>query len=63
MYLGMLLILLGISILTGNPISLIFPVLFFIIINKKFVLPEEKNMEDIFGKKYQEYKDKTRRWI
>jgi len=63
MYLGMLLILFGVSILIQNPLSLIFPIAFFFIINYKFIPTEEKNMEKTFGRNYVEYKNKTRRWI
>lgn len=63
MYLGMLTILLGISALLGSLTTFIFPIIFFIIIQTKFIPLEEKNMETKFGKKYLEYKTKVRRWI
>jgi len=63
MYLGMELILLGSWIVSGSLISLIFPVIFPALIQKKFILEEEKNMESIFGDKYLYYKRKVRRWI
>ena len=63
MYLGMLTILIGIAILMGSLITLIFPIIFFVIIHWFFIPVEEKNMEIKFGKKYLEYKNKVRRWI
>jgi len=63
MYLGMLAILLGVAIIIGNLISFIFPIIFIIIINKKHISTEEKNMEKTFGKEYLKYKNKVRRWI
>lgn len=63
MYLGMLIILIGIAILMGSLITFIFPIIFFVIINWFFIPMEEKNMEIKFGKKYSEYKNKVRRWI
>lgn len=63
MYLGMFLILLGVAIINGSLVSFIFPILFFIIIEKEFIPLEEKNMEKKFGKKYLGYKKKVRRWI
>lgn len=62
-YLGMALMLLGIAVLFGSAISFVFPVLFVVLTNI-FVIPhEEKNLENVFGKKYMEYKKKVRRWI
>lgn len=63
MYLGMTLILLGISIFLGSAILFIFPVLFFVLMNFLFIKYEEKNMEKIFTDGYREYKKKVRRWI
>ena len=63
MYLGVTTALLGFSIYFGNLLSLLSPIIFFIIINSVFVPFEEKLMENIFGKKYLDYKKKVRRWI
>lgn len=63
MYLGMLAVLLGIAILLGSLITFIFPVLFMILMEIIFISLEEKNLEEIFGDKYLEYKEKVRRWL
>ena len=63
MYLGMDLVLWGLSILLGSLITFIFPIIFVLIINKLFIALEEKNLEERFGRKYLDYKNKVRRWI
>ena len=63
MYLGMLLILLGICVLVHSVISFVFPLVFIFIIETKFVPVEEKNMEESFREEYLEYKKNVRRWI
>jgi len=63
MYLGLLIFIFGLAVLTGNLISLISPVLFFLFINCLCIPPEEKLMERIFGNSYIEYKQKVRRWL
>jgi len=63
MYLGLLIILLGISLLFGSLIAFISPLIFFLIINFIFIPFEEKLMYSVFGKKYLDYKKVVRRWI
>ena len=63
MYLGAALALLGISIYIGNLLSFLSPLIFFIVMNFKFVPFEERLLEEIFDKKYLDYKKKVRRWI
>ncbi|MFH1321074.1 MAG: isoprenylcysteine carboxylmethyltransferase family protein, partial [Bacteroidota bacterium] len=46
MYLGMILLLVGCALCFGNIISLISPVMFFVIIQTIFIPYEEKKMED-----------------
>ncbi|MAV69798.1 MAG: hypothetical protein CMG04_03210 [Candidatus Marinimicrobia bacterium] len=63
MYLGMLLILAGISIMV-NPIGgLLLMLIFLTYINKFQIIPEEKAMADLFKDEFLEYKEKVRRWI
>ncbi len=63
MYLGLMTIIIGVSILLGtfSPLFLI-PILF-LILHTQFVLREEKLMEKWFGKPYLDYKNKTPRWL
>ncbi|MBW2992866.1 isoprenylcysteine carboxylmethyltransferase family protein [Candidatus Woesearchaeota archaeon] len=63
MYLGMLSILLGVSVVLGSIIPFLFSAVFVIIIERKFIPVEENNMEETFGYRYQAYKKKVRRWI
>ena len=63
MYLGVALALLGISVYIENLLSLMSPVIFFLIMNYIYIPFEEKLMEQIFGQQYLNYKKKVRRWI
>ena len=63
MYSGVTLALLGVSLYIGNLLSFLSPIIFFLIMNYYFVPFEEKLLESLFGKKYLDYKKKTRRWI
>ena len=63
MYLGMAAILLGVAIVHGVLVSFLFPLLFVVLIEIKFIPTEERNLEKAFGKHYLEYEKKVRRWI
>ncbi|MCK5027157.1 MAG: isoprenylcysteine carboxylmethyltransferase family protein [Candidatus Pacebacteria bacterium] len=63
MYLGMVLLLLGIAICLGNLVSLVPPVLFFVVIDQMFIPYEEEKMENTFGDEYLDYKGKVKRWL
>ena len=63
MYIGVTMLLLGISIYIGNVLSFLSPVIFFLAMNYYFVPFEEKLMEKIFGKQYLNYKKQVRRWL
>jgi protein-S-isoprenylcysteine O-methyltransferase Ste14 len=62
-YLGMASILLGVAVLLGTLVALVFPVIFVALI-EFFIIPgEERMLEKIFGERYREYKKSVRRWI
>lgn len=63
MYFGVTIGLFGVSLYIGNLLSLLSPLIFFLMMNFKFVPFEEKLMQQIFGKQYLDYKRKIRRWI
>ena len=63
MYLGIIMILGGASVILGSIISFIGPILFYITIELKFIGIEEKNMNEVFGKEFEEYKQTVRKWI
>jgi protein-S-isoprenylcysteine O-methyltransferase Ste14 len=63
MYLGMVLLLLGMAVFLGS-LSALFPVLIFAwIIDRNFIRNEEIFLEEIFGEDYLGYKKQVRRWI
>jgi protein-S-isoprenylcysteine O-methyltransferase Ste14 len=63
MYLGSVLILIGVAIICGTLTPFLAPVLFTILIDRKFIIREEKMLASKFGEVWQEYRAKTRRWI
>ena len=63
MYLSMLLILLSIAVKFNLYGGLIMCLLFFFFITKFQIIPEEKAMTKLFGKEFDKYKKKTRRWL
>jgi protein-S-isoprenylcysteine O-methyltransferase Ste14 len=63
MYLGMVMLLLGIALMLGSWASL-FPIPFFIwVIQKNFIQGEENFLLDAFGDEFLAYKAKVRRWL
>jgi len=62
-YLGMVLIILGCSLISGSILSLLVPVIFTFIIHYKYILIEEAILEKCFGDKYLNYKRKVRCWM
>jgi len=63
MYLGMMSILLGVAIFLGSLIAFAFPIIFVMIMERRFIPLEEKNLEKKFGNQYIDYKKRVRRWI
>ena len=63
MYLGMILILVGIAIFLGSIITVIFPITFFLLMEIIFIPHEEKQMQKQFKNEYNSYKKKVRKWI
>lgn len=63
MYLGMILVLIGVFILLGSitPFLVIPP--FVWLMQRKFVAVEERHLEETFGEQYRAYKQTVRRWI
>lgn len=62
-YLAMALMLLGVAVLLGAVAALIFPVIFIVAIELRFIPLEERKLEAIFGEEYREYRRKVRRWL
>jgi len=63
MYLGMAAILFGMAVLLGSAMTFIFPLAFLAIIEIRFIPQEEGNMSERFGHRYEEYRNRVRRWI
>ena len=63
MYLGMLLIILGAAVKAGFAEGFAFAFVFFLVANFWYIPFEEKNMEDMFGDTFEDYKKTVRRWI
>lgn len=63
MYLGMLIILLGVSSLLGSITPLVGPMMFFVIAQTWYIPIEERAMSRKFGNQYLEYQRSVARWL
>lgn len=63
MYIGMFILILGLSLFSTNVIALVLPIIFLILVRFIFIIKEEQIMLDTFGEEYFEYKRTVRRWI
>ncbi|MCK4251743.1 isoprenylcysteine carboxylmethyltransferase family protein [candidate division WOR-3 bacterium] len=63
MYLGMVIVLLGVAIILGSLITFLMPIAFFISMQIVFIRHEERALEQIFGQKYLDYKNRVRSWL
>jgi protein-S-isoprenylcysteine O-methyltransferase Ste14 len=63
MYVGFVVFLFGCSVLSGNILSVLSPLCFFVVLDRMFIPNEEEKMERTFGKEYLEYRRKVRRWL
>lgn len=63
MYLGFVLILIGLSLLLGSISPYIVVIVFAILMNVVFIRVEESMMEAKFQDEWKEYRSKVRRWI
>lgn len=63
MYLGMVLIVAAAALLAGVPAGLIAAGAFALLLDRLFILREERNLEAAFGTRYAAYKASVRRWI
>lgn len=62
-YLGFLAVLLGLTLWWQAWAGLILAPAFVLLIDRRFIVPEEKRLSALFGSEYQIYKLKTRRWF
>lgn len=63
MYLGMTLVLVGVSVCVESLSAFVSPLLFFVISDRSFIPLEEASMGAVFGHSYMEYKQRVRRWV
>jgi protein-S-isoprenylcysteine O-methyltransferase Ste14 len=63
MYLGLLVMLTGASLMMGTIPAMFAPIGFFIIIDKVFIPFEEEKLQNFFGDVYSTYLTQTRRWV
>lgn len=63
MYLGLTIILLGMTVLVGSVLLFFLPLVFVLTINTTFIPREEKKLEQIFAQQYLDYKNRVRRWL
>ncbi len=63
MYLGFVLILLGISLLLGSISPYVVVLMFAILMDIVFIRVEEEMLSETFQKEWRQYKSKVRKWI
>ena len=63
MYLGMLLVLVGLGIWLGNLPALFFALVFVAIMSRYYITREEQILDARFGETYRVYRKRVRRWI
>ena len=63
MYLGMVLILLGLAVLLGTLSPCAIVILCAVLMNRIFIRVEERMLEEQFGENWRKYKMQVRKWI
>jgi protein-S-isoprenylcysteine O-methyltransferase Ste14 len=63
MYLGIVVMLLGIALFVGSWPMLIPPLGFFVLMSLVFIPFEEQRLRQVFGEAYDSYARRVRRWI
>ena len=63
MYLGMFAVLLGCAITVGAGTALVIPFVFAIIIDRRFIRPEEAMLRELFPQEFPAYCARVRRWL
>ncbi|OLS23158.1 MAG: hypothetical protein HeimC2_27760 [Candidatus Heimdallarchaeota archaeon LC_2] len=62
-YLAVVIMLVGLAIVTTSLLLTILTLVLFFLFHIKFIGWEEKNLEEVFGDEYLDYKKRVRRWI
>jgi protein-S-isoprenylcysteine O-methyltransferase Ste14 len=63
MYLGMVAVLLGCAVTVGATVALLVPVLFAVIVDRRFIRYEEEMLRNLFPDDYPAYCERVRRWL
>jgi len=63
MYVGLLMILLGVAMTLGSLTPFLVPPIFAWVLSVRFIAMEEEKLERIFGEAYREYSGGVRRWL
>ena len=63
MYLSFALILIGVWLSLGSVSALLIVVAFIFFAEQWYILPEEKRLAALFGRQYETYRTRTRRWL
>jgi protein-S-isoprenylcysteine O-methyltransferase Ste14 len=63
MYLGMIVSLVGIAVLTGSWPFWAAPALLFLVVSRYYIPFEESQMQGRFGRDYADYRRRVRRWV
>jgi protein-S-isoprenylcysteine O-methyltransferase Ste14 len=63
MYLGMVILLIGVATYLGSLTPYVVVPVFFLIIQECFIKHEEPFLENIFGQEYLDYRNNVRRWL
>ncbi len=63
MYLGFVLILLGLAVLLGSLMSFVVVPLFALLMERVFIVVEEGMLAEKFGQSWLDYKQRSRRWV
>jgi protein-S-isoprenylcysteine O-methyltransferase Ste14 len=63
MYLGFLLLLVGLGVLLGHPAALIIALAFVPYMNRLQIEPEEEALARLFGEEFARFKREVRRWL
>ncbi|HLT92892.1 MAG TPA: isoprenylcysteine carboxylmethyltransferase family protein [Woeseiaceae bacterium] len=62
-YLGMIVLVLGVAVWLGSATPFVAPVLLWAILRFRFIPVEEAMLERTFGERYRAYKARVRRWL
>jgi protein-S-isoprenylcysteine O-methyltransferase Ste14 len=63
MYLGFVLVLIGLAVLLGSLMPFFIIPIFAIVMDRVFIVVEERMLAEKFGRKWLDYKAKVRRWV